>query len=229
MLSLVCAVFFSVISATSFYSPLFLAAMAMERYIAVCNPLRHVQICSNKWVCFVLCIIFFTGEIPNVVVFSLFTSEQPLSAFFTYKYCTREVFINSPSQNTARIVFYLMFFVPVWIVIIYTYFCIMIEAKRAAGDSSSISKAQKTVFLHGIQMLLCMTYFCLPLLELCFSSAPAYVLHHTRFISYFLTNLLPKILSPLIYGARDENFKKHLKFHLSCFSNNVRPLNVNSK
>ncbi|XP_064413028.1 olfactory receptor 51V1-like [Latimeria chalumnae] len=46
-----------------------------------------------------------------------------------------------------------VFFVPVWVIVIYTYFKIVLEARKAAADKESALKACKTVILHVVQLI----------------------------------------------------------------------------
>ncbi len=62
-------------------SPLNLAAMAVERYIAVCRPLHHIQICTVKRAYAVILLIWGTSLIPCITDIIIILATQPLSVF----------------------------------------------------------------------------------------------------------------------------------------------------
>ncbi|XP_058885594.1 odorant receptor 131-2-like [Acipenser ruthenus] len=136
--------------------------MSQERYVAICFPLHHVQLCT----------------------------------------------VNRAAYGQ-------------W------YIKIMLTARKAASDKSSASKGQRTVLLHGVQLILSMSFFIYPLTEYFLVGQPLEVMRHVLFFNYYVTLVLPKCLTPLIYGVRDENFKRHLKQYLCLCAKKVQPLGSN--
>ncbi|KAM6987004.1 odorant receptor 131-2-like [Aplochiton taeniatus] len=90
MMYYICSIIVSFGVLTSNISPLTLAVMSLERYVAVCYPLRH-------------------------------------AAFVTIR---------------------------VGVIIIFSYFGVMVAARSASSDKASTSKARETVLLHLIQLCL---------------------------------------------------------------------------
>nr|XP_014348051.1 PREDICTED: olfactory receptor 52A1-like [Latimeria chalumnae] len=197
-----------------FNLPVNLAFMALERYIAICNLLQHTEICTLQRTCKAVAVIWLLGIIPSTTNLITTIVVQPASYFKKYIYCTREAFQTAAFQ--------------IWVIVIYTYFKIVLEARKAAADKESALKACKTVILHVVQLIFSMGFFLFPVIEYLFMWVTLYIMFHIRFVNYFITMLLPKFLSPLIYGVRDENFKKHLKHYFLCMQYCVQPINRNN-
>uniref|UniRef100_A0A8C6SH61 G-protein coupled receptors family 1 profile domain-containing protein n=1 Tax=Neogobius melanostomus TaxID=47308 RepID=A0A8C6SH61_9GOBI len=140
-----CIVVVLLATAANYNSPMTLAVMSLECYIAVCYPLRHSQI---------------------YVFISLAT--EPLEFFHSRVWCAKD---------------------------------------RALPDAR---KARNTVLLHSFQLLLSMLtyvyYVILYPLQSMFPSSQRVII-----------NIMPRIISPLVYGLRDKTFRKYLKQHVFCY------------
>ncbi|XP_046894102.1 odorant receptor 131-2-like [Hypomesus transpacificus] len=137
-------------------SPLNLAVMSLERYVAVCFPLRH-------------------------------------SAIVTVK-------------NTG-------------IVILCSYFGVTTVARSASSDKASTTKARNTVLLHMIQLLLCLSTSLSGILtgyiyRLGTLNRTARLIVGYVFFIFIVT--LPRCLSSLIYGLRDQTIRLVFLHHLRC-------------
>ncbi|XP_078515112.1 odorant receptor 131-2-like [Lissotriton helveticus] len=213
--------YFVIIIATStFYSSRnSLAAMALERYVAICFPLRHPVICrvERSWV--IIMAISAFGFLPPFIDLMILSSLAPHNFFFQRLICQRDNLTLIPQQKIAMFASGSVIFAVVALIILYTYINIMLEAKKISGNKESSSKASKTVMLHAVQLLLSLTYF-----SATFSENPLQGnVYYVRFLNFFIFMLLPVFLSPLIYGLRDENFRIHIQTFFTC-----RPHRANS-
>ncbi|XP_068171953.1 odorant receptor 131-2-like [Antennarius striatus] len=189
-------------------TPLNVACMAIECYIAVCLPLRHSRICTIKNTLMLIGLIWVTSM--SVVLPDLFVTlaTRPLD-FFHYKYvCNRVNAFSNPILVKKRNIIYSVFLVIVWFTIFYTYFRILFTA-RAASKSSK--KARNTIILHGFQVLLYMAKYVGPQLQDVIQQHFLVNYFDSLFAFYIIVHVLPRSISPIIYGVRDENFRKYLK------------------
>ncbi|XP_062852797.1 odorant receptor 131-2-like [Trichomycterus rosablanca] len=212
-----CCPLLIIASTTQKNTPLNLAAMALERYIAICKPLHHPQICTVRRTYFLIFFIWIAGIIPplidlviSAILFPLFIYLQTVNACAAVKLYNTDYHYK---KNMALNVIYTSF---VWIVLVYTYCRVLFTAKKMSSDKVSAKKAQSTILLHGVQQLLCMLSYTTPVIDLFFARILPDQLIKISFYAYLLTNIVPRLLSPLIYGVRDQAFAKHLRKNVSC-------------
>ncbi|XP_078139538.1 odorant receptor 131-2-like [Centroberyx gerrardi] len=194
-------------------TPLNLACMAVECYIAICVPLRHAQICTVKRTHMLIGLIWATSMLSVLPDLFVALATEPLEFFHTRVFCLRETVFRNPTIIKKRDITYIVFLVIVWLIIFYTYFRILFTAKEASTDAK---KAQKTILLHGFQLLLCMATYALPVLKkaLLYWFPEHYA--DSLFACYIIIHILPRSISPIIYGLRDKTFRRYLKTYLLC-------------
>ncbi|KAM9859253.1 odorant receptor 131-2-like [Aulostomus maculatus] len=208
----VCCAFILLALFTTENTPLNLACMAMECYIAICLPLHHMRICTVKRTLTLIGLIWMTSVLSVLPDLFVALATEPLEFFNSRVFCLRETAFRSPHIIKKRDITYIVYLVIVWFVIIYTYFKILFTAKTASKDAK---KARNTIVLHGFQVLLCMATYAEHLLK-------QGLLHwfpknyaDSLFACYIIIQVLPRSISPLIYGIRDKCFRKYLTKNLS--------------
>ncbi|XP_024915840.1 uncharacterized protein LOC112487731 [Cynoglossus semilaevis] len=166
----------------------------------------------------VLCICI---NYVNSTLVHTFSKHQVTYAYIilTYNCSNTDILtpmvFRHPSREEKRYIFNIVLMVLVWFILLYTYFMIISAAKAASADAK---KARNTVLLHGFQLLLCLlTYAYNPIMQsllLLFPNA----LRDIRFSVSILVHVLPRLISPVVYGLRDKTFRKYLKT-LFCATN----------
>uniref|UniRef100_A0A1B8Y4A6 G-protein coupled receptors family 1 profile domain-containing protein n=1 Tax=Xenopus tropicalis TaxID=8364 RepID=A0A1B8Y4A6_XENTR len=200
-------------SCTFWVTPYNLALMSLERYVAICHPLRHTEICSGHRLTMAIALMWTLGLTPNVADFITFSLSANKRYFSLHVICSRESLTVNPTQNTIRSNVLVITVSLVALIILYTYIKVMLVARKVGSGTSSAIKAGKTVLLHGVQLLLSLMSLITSYIE---ANVKEYVV--LLAISNFLFFMcLPRFLGPLIYGLRDEVFGKHLrKLHSVC-------------
>ncbi|XP_071767386.1 odorant receptor 131-2-like [Centroberyx gerrardi] len=162
----------------------------------------------------VICLIWVLSTLSILPDLFVTLVTEPLEFFRSRVFCLRETIFRNPYLTEKRDVSYIVFLVLIWLILFYTYFKILFAAKAAAADAK---KARNTVLLHGFQLLLCMlTYVCHLVIKGVTYLFPTGVLA-IRFTIYILIQILPRLISPVIYGLRDKTFSKYLKTWLTLF------------
>ncbi|KAM9813318.1 odorant receptor 131-2-like [Neosynchiropus ocellatus] len=195
-------------------TPLNLACMAVECCIAICLPLRHVRICTVRRTLVLISLIWVTSLLSILPDLFLTLATQPAAFFSTSVFCLRTTVFPHPLIIVKRDVTYSLLLVIVWVTLFYSYLMILFTAKSASKDTR---KARNTILLHGFQLLLCMTTYAAPqlskIMQLWFPRHSSHIL----FCVYIVVYILPRSISPIIYGVRDKTFRRHLVGHLLCW------------
>nr|XP_055068282.1 odorant receptor 131-2-like [Misgurnus anguillicaudatus] len=210
-----CCTLLTLVTTTFMISPLNLAGMAIERFIAICKPLHHHRICTPQRTYIFISFLWCVGAIPSLADIIILFLTQTASSFRPPAFCYPPiVFPTKPHQDrtTYSQVIYMSL---VWLILIYTYCRVLFTAKKATSQGSA-NKARNTILLHVVQLLLCMLSYLTPVFNyVILSNFPAYRSNIT-FLIYLLTNIIPRLLSPLIYGARDQKFAKKIRERFTC-------------
>uniref|UniRef100_A0A3Q3JCN7 G-protein coupled receptors family 1 profile domain-containing protein n=1 Tax=Monopterus albus TaxID=43700 RepID=A0A3Q3JCN7_MONAL len=199
-------------------TPLILAGMAMERYISICFPLHYSQMCTIPRTLFLICVVFILTATPPITDLLVTIVKEPPSFFSTIIFCDHSGLFRDWAIYYKNWVFdgtYLSF---VALTLLYAYCKIMLAARAASAGLASLKRARNTVLLHGGQLLLCMLTFVVPSLQAALISLFPHLSMEIRYIFFLLVYIIPRFLSPMIYGFRDEQFRKFWARDLSCVS-----------
>ncbi|XP_036379912.1 odorant receptor 131-2-like [Megalops cyprinoides] len=211
---------FSVVTQT--FTPLTLAVMSLERYVAICFPLQHAEITTQRRTHNTIGVVWLLASL-NFIIDMFYTTVTMPHSFIAPTFCTRErLFIDKWQLDLYSGLngFYL---VAVAVIIIYTYVAIMVAARSISTDKDSAKKARNTVLLHLIQLGLCLTSFLYSVFERMLSTIDLTLYMNFRVLLFFVLFILPRCLSPLIYGLRDDTFRPLFLSYFRCRSGNVTP------
>ncbi|XP_063297017.1 odorant receptor 131-2-like [Pelobates fuscus] len=184
-----------------------LAIMALERYVAICYPLQYFQFCNAHRANTSIILMWVVGAVPNVADFFAMQSTVEQDFFSRNVICDLSLLAVNPLQNTIRTLTFISTFTLVALTIVFTYIKVMQVAKKAGSGTSSASKAGRTVMMHALQLLLCMTAFISTVSETYLRDSPVMLL----ITNFLVFTCLPRFLSPVIYGVRDEVFHKYIR------------------
>ncbi|XP_042339504.1 odorant receptor 131-2-like [Plectropomus leopardus] len=216
--SLCCLFILPAILTTQNY-PLNLAFMAAECYVAVCIPLRYNYICTVKRTYIVIGIVWTLSSLSVLPDVFILLATEPPEFLNSRVLCLRDTVFRNTYSLKKRDASHILFLVAVWLTLFYTYFRILFVAKAADADAK---KARNTIILHGFQVLLCMMVYVEPMLrQVLIYMFPRGVVA-INFVIFIINQILPRFLSPIVYGLREKTFRKYIQKYLctvNCHSN----------
>lgn len=227
----VCCFLLLLASTTSNNSAVNLAGMALERYIAICKPLHHVQLCTAKRTYICISFIWLFSIVPVITDIIITLLNQPIRFFFTSIMCYHKNLFGSNDHLIKTAFIQALYLLSVWMTLIFTYVKVLQAANAATTDQVMARKTRNTILLHGIQLLLCMLAYVTPFINnFLLALFPKYK-STFMFITYLLSHIFPRLLSPLIYGVRDQKMFKCVSKYLACsqFSTQVGPMDKEPK
>lgn len=214
---------------TTLNTPLNLALMAVECYIAVCFPLRHAELCTIRRTYFLIGCIWVLSAMSVLPDIFITLATEHLRLFHTTIFCQRDTLFRHPIIIQKRDVSYIIFLSAVWLTLFLIYFRIFFTAQAANQSERKAKKARSTILLHGFQLLLCMLTYVAPLSRTfqMFLSPVYYV--QVLFVWYILIQILPRLVSPIVYGLRDNTFKLYLRRYVLCTIRSANKLHPSVK
>uniref|UniRef100_A0A3P8WX02 Si:dkeyp-3f10.16 n=1 Tax=Cynoglossus semilaevis TaxID=244447 RepID=A0A3P8WX02_CYNSE len=198
-------------------SPLNLACMALERYVAVCRPLHHTQLCTAQRAHILIALIWVISLIQPVSDIIVSVSSQPFEFLSGYVVCYPDFVHKTPYHKIQSVVVQVLLWVFILLTLVTTYVKVVFAARAASGShQASARNARNTILLHSVQLLISTLSYISPVIStLLLSTWPKD--HNTiLFVSFLFTNVLPRLLSPLIYGVRDTKFRNQIRLLLHC-------------
>lgn len=133
-------------------TPLILAGMAVERYIAICFPLHYSQMCTVPRTLLLICIILILTATPPISDLLITIINKPLSFFHSTIFCDHPLLFRHRSIYYKNCVFDGVYLSFVALTLLYTYCKIMLTARAASAGLASVKRARNTVLLHGVQV-----------------------------------------------------------------------------
>ncbi|KAK2831279.1 hypothetical protein Q7C36_016367 [Tachysurus vachellii] len=212
-----CSIVCTFLTFLSSCTPFTLAAMCLERYVAICMPLRHADISTGRTRLYGLLIIWGISSIIPLFTLIGYWAFVPSAAQYSYAVCVVELMLGDAWQAHGRSVLFAILFLFLIIIIVFTYIKIMIAARAASSEKrKSTNKSLKTVLLHAFQLFLCIMQFLNPYIEMAYWKVENQILRNIKYSVFIVFMIAPRCLSPLIYGLRDEKFFNVLKHYAMC-------------
>ncbi|XP_052595741.1 olfactory receptor 183 [Peromyscus californicus insignis] len=192
-----------------------LAAMAYDRYAAICNPLLYPVIMTNR-LCIRLLVLSFVGGFLHAVIHESFLFRLTFcnSNILYHFYCDviplLKISCTDPSLNYLIIFIFsgsIQVFTIMTVLISYTFVLFTILKKKS---DKGVRKAFSTCGAHLLSV--CLYYG--PLLFMYVHPASSEVDDQDMILSLFYTVIIP-VLNPIIYSLRNkqviDSLKKMLK------------------
>lgn len=212
------------LSTTTFQNtPLILAAMSLERYVAIFYPLQRPSAWRSDRIWAIILSLWLISSIFPIINYSIGKYDPSVNVLYTRVLCKVSTVNSTPLQVLFKAAASILFFAVVAVIILFTYMRILLETRTLRQDRFSVNRAMHTVLLHGFQLLLSVLSFTSPITETLIVFHANWLPEDISFFNYFCFILIPRFLSPLIYGFRDKTLRSYIVKAFLCCSSRVRP------
>ncbi|XP_071769124.2 odorant receptor 131-2-like [Centroberyx gerrardi] len=203
---------------TTTISPLTLAVMSFERYVAVCYPLRHAAIITIRSTGVSIAVVWAFSFLNIFIRLLLLYSNVKFSLTLQMKdFCSKEALFLAPISYHFDKAYAGILFLSVGVAIICSYMGVMLVARSASTDKASTRKASQTLLLHLTQLGLILTSTLYSTMIIAIArTADRLVVVRLYNVFFVCFSILPRCLNALIYGLRDQTIRPILMYHLCC-------------
>ncbi|KAF7642828.1 hypothetical protein LDENG_00250090, partial [Lucifuga dentata] len=150
----VCGVLVMLTDLTTEISPCTLVVMSVERYIAVCYPLRHAAIITIRSTAVAIIMIWALNSL-SVLTHLVLMLKYPygeLESLQMNVFCAKSNMMVYPISYHYERGFAGFLFVSAAVMVILSYIGVMLAARSASTDKDSARKARNTLLLHMVQL-----------------------------------------------------------------------------
>ncbi|XP_056450401.1 odorant receptor 131-2-like [Gadus chalcogrammus] len=221
----VCGLLTSIGVLEDIISPLTLAVMSLERYVAVCFPMRHTDLATVRNTGAAIAAVWtISGGNVLMRVLILIGWKNDLDLNVEMKdFCSKEAMFLAPISSQVDKAFSIFVFAFGGLVTILSYVGVTLVARSASTEKATASKAGKTVLLHMIQLVLILIATIYSSILLSFARTVDRTTLIRLYNSFYVClNIFPRCLSALIYGLRDKTIRpvllKRLCGQLKCLA-----------
>ncbi|XP_030633942.1 odorant receptor 131-2-like [Chanos chanos] len=203
-------------------TPLTITAMCVERYVAICMPLRHDAISTTSRTMILILVIWVLSSINPLmdILILIATSSQEYLTQVTY--CHYEIMTPEHWHRHMRGMFYICALGIIFLVELYCFVMITLAARAASGaNKKSASKGQRTLALHLLQLCLCSIEGICPYIEAFVIEMDIDLYFSLRLFNFIAFSVVSRAVSPLLYGLKDEKFCAVLVYYIWCKLNPV--------
>ncbi|XP_078122771.1 odorant receptor 131-2-like [Sander vitreus] len=214
-----CGVLNMLADLTNEISPLTLVVMSLERCVAVCYPLRHSTIITirNTEVAIIVVWVFCLLNTLIRVILLLDFPFKDLESLQMKEFCSHISMFLGPMSDIYDKVYTCVLFVSAGVAITSSYIGVMIAARSASTDKASALKARNTLLLHMGQLGLSLSSTIYnPIIIALSRILTRIVFVRVYSVLYVCIFILPRCLSSLIYGIRDQTIRPVLINRLCC-------------
>ncbi|XP_061103945.1 odorant receptor 131-2-like [Conger conger] len=211
----VCSIMVLISVITYHNTPLNLAVISLERYVAIRFPLRHTEIATQRRTAIAIGLMWLISCV-NILIEIFYTIALDPHFFTAPIFCTRQQMLIEEWQLVLSNWLTICFLVVVALIVLYIYISITLVAKSASTNKDSANKACKTVLLHMFQLGLCITSLLYTLFEALIVKTATALYVPLQSLNFFCLLVLPRCLSPLIYGLRDSAIRPLFLRYFRC-------------
>ncbi|XP_035389873.1 odorant receptor 131-2-like [Electrophorus electricus] len=202
-------------------TPMIITAMCVERYVAICMPLRHSALSTSSRTHTAILIIWTVSAVRPLVDVIILASTVSQAYLSQLTFCYYEILTPEPWHRYMRGFLYIINFITIFLVELFCYVMIMLAARTVSVDKKSAAKGLRTVSLHMFQLTLCTMEIIYPYIEDVVKQIDIKVYSSIRSFNFITFSVIARAVSPLVYGIRDEKFYTAFVCYMQCGQNKI--------
>ncbi|XP_036412670.1 odorant receptor 131-2-like [Colossoma macropomum] len=216
-----CIPFCMLMETVSICTPLTITAMCVERYVAICMPLRHSAISTTSRTLTAILIIWIISYIKPFMDLFILVATVSQEYFLEPAFCYYEIMTPEQWHRTVRGIMYISNFIIILLTEFFCYLMIMLAVRTATVDKKSAGKGLRTISLHMFQLILCTLEIIYPYIETVIIELDILLYLSIRTFNFITFSVIARAVSPLVYGIRDETFNAALLYYIKCKQNHI--------
>uniref|UniRef100_A0A3B4E3D2 G-protein coupled receptors family 1 profile domain-containing protein n=2 Tax=Pygocentrus nattereri TaxID=42514 RepID=A0A3B4E3D2_PYGNA len=189
-----------------------LLAMAYDRLIAICFPLRYHAIVTKTAMALIICVMWILSMSVNAILVALvtrlsFCRSTTVNSYFCDHGPVYKLACNDNSMNSIMVYVCMaaLLYIPLFLIAL-SYVCISFALWRITQGVEQ-NKAMKTCTSH----LILVTMFYLPIISVYTAALTTPLNANIRIINTALTQTIPPMLNPIIYTLKTEEVLQSIK------------------
>ncbi|XP_017572976.1 olfactory receptor 1F1-like [Pygocentrus nattereri] len=189
-----------------------LLALAFDRVIAICFPLRYHAIVTKTTMTLIIGVMWLLSvSLVTMLVAPLnrlsFCRSTTIASYFCDNGPTYRLACNDNSLSFKMAYVYIAFVICLPLLLVtFSYVCIGVALLKISHGAERI-KALKTCTSH----LILVAMFYLPIFSVYMTALTTYIHPNTRIINSVLTQAIPPMLNPIIYSLKTEEVLQSIK------------------
>ncbi|XP_026214238.1 odorant receptor 131-2-like [Anabas testudineus] len=212
----VCGVLVMLATLTNDISPLILVVMSLERYVAVCYPLKHSTIITIRTTELAVIVVWIFSSL-NILTRVLLLLNVSFAFNQMTDFCGKENMLLNPLSDVYDKVFTYLVFLSAGVTVTFSYIAVVVAARSVSANKALARKARNTLLLHVVQLGLSLSSTIHnPLLIAISKVLDRIVIVRIQIVFYVFIIIFPRCLSALIYGIRDQTIRPVLMYSLCC-------------
>ncbi|KAM6907108.1 odorant receptor 131-2-like [Xenentodon cancila] len=203
-------------------SPLTLVVMPLERYVAVCHPLRHASIITMRNTTVAIVTVWAFSSLNNLTRLLLFLEFpfEKMESLQIKDLCSNIAIVLGSLTDEYDRAYTWIVFLSASVAVTSSYIGVVIAARSASTDKVLAHKALNTLLMHLVQLGLSLTSIIYnPLIVTLSRTLTRMVFLWIQNVFYVCFIIVPRCLSSLIYGLRDQTIRPVFLYHLCHWVN----------